>query len=54
MHGGRLKKRLFLVGVFVVLLIIAAAGWVVRPFAAVAHALAPNGDGRQLRWRAGG
>jgi hypothetical protein len=37
MRRGRLKTRLFLVGVFVVLLLIVAAGWVVRPFAAMAR-----------------
>jgi hypothetical protein len=37
MDGGRLKTRLFLVGLFVVLLVIAAVGWVVRPFAAMAR-----------------
>ncbi len=37
MRGRRLKTRLFLVGLFFVLLVIAAAGWVVRPFAAMAR-----------------
>ena len=37
MEGSRLKTRLFLVGLFMVLLMIAAAGWVVRPFAAMAR-----------------
>ena len=37
MEGSRLKTRLFLVGLFIVLLMIAAAGWVVRPFAAMAR-----------------
>jgi hypothetical protein len=36
MHGSRLKTRLFLGGFFLVLLVIAAAGWVVRPFTALA------------------
>ena len=36
MQGNRLKTRLFLVGLFLVLLLIAAAGWVVRPFSALA------------------
>ena len=36
MHGSRLKTRFFLVGLFLVLLVIAAAGWVIRPFAAIA------------------
>jgi hypothetical protein len=36
MQASRLKTRLVLVGVFLVLLVIAAAGWVVRPFAAMA------------------
>ena len=37
MRGSRLKTRLFLVGLFLVLLlVIAAAGWVVRPFSALA------------------
>jgi hypothetical protein len=36
MQGRRLKTRLFLVGLFLVLLVIAAAGWVVRPFTALA------------------
>jgi hypothetical protein len=35
--GGRLKTRLFLVGLFVALLVIAVVGWVVRPFAAMAR-----------------
>jgi uncharacterized membrane protein len=37
MRSGRLKTRLFLAGLFLVLLPIAAAGWVVRPFAAMAR-----------------
>jgi hypothetical protein len=37
MHGGRFKTRLFLTGLFLVLFVIAAAGWVVRPFAAMAR-----------------
>ena len=37
MQGRRLKTRLFLVGLFLVLLVIAAAAWVVRPFAAMAR-----------------
>ena len=36
MRGSRLKTRLFLVGVFLVLLVVAVAGWVVRPFGALA------------------
>lgn len=36
MQGSRLKARLFLVGLFLVLCVIAAAGWVVRPFSALA------------------
>ena len=36
MRGSRLELRLFLVGLFLVLLVIAAAGWVVRPFSAFA------------------
>ncbi len=36
MQGSRLKTRLFVVGVFLVLLVIAAAGWVTRPFTAIA------------------
>lgn len=36
MRASRLKTRLFLVGLFLVLLVIAAAGWVVRPFSALA------------------
>jgi hypothetical protein len=36
MQGSRLKTRLVLVGLFLVLLVIAAAGWVVRPFSALA------------------
>jgi hypothetical protein len=36
MQGKRLKTRLLLVGLFLVLFVIAAAGWVVRPFAAMA------------------
>jgi hypothetical protein len=37
MQGSRLKTRLFLVGLFIVLLVIAAAGWVARPFAVMAR-----------------
>ena len=37
MQGRRLKTRLFLVGLFLVLLVIAAAAWVVRPFTAMAR-----------------
>lgn len=37
MQVSRLKTRLFLVGLFLVLLVIAAAGWVVQPFAAMAR-----------------
>ena len=37
MQGRRLKTRLFLGGLFLVLLVIAAAGWVVRPFTAMAR-----------------
>ena len=36
MHRRRLKTRLSLVGLFVVLLVFAVAGWVVRPFTALA------------------
>ena len=36
MQGSRLKMRLFLVGLFLVLLVIATAGWVLRPFTAMA------------------
>jgi hypothetical protein len=36
MQGSRRNPRLFLVGLFLVLLTIAAAGWVVRPFTAIA------------------
>jgi flagellar biogenesis protein FliO len=36
MEGSRLNTRLFLVGLFLVLLAIGAAGWVVRPFSALA------------------
>jgi hypothetical protein len=36
MQGSRLKTRVFLAGVFLVLLVIAAAGWVLRPFSALA------------------
>ena len=36
MQGSRLKTRLFLVGLFLVLLLIAAAGWAARPFSALA------------------
>jgi flagellar biogenesis protein FliO len=35
MRYSRLETRLFLLGLFVVLLLIAAAGWVVRPFSAL-------------------
>jgi hypothetical protein len=37
MRGGRLKTRLFLVGLFLVLLMIAVAGWVLQPFVALAR-----------------
>jgi hypothetical protein len=37
MQGSRLETRLFLVSVFLALLVIAAAGWVVRPFTAIAR-----------------
>jgi hypothetical protein len=46
MRGSRLETRLFLVGVFLVLLVIAAAGWVVRSFAAMARWA---GEGVSLR-----
>jgi hypothetical protein len=36
MQGNRLKTRLFLVGLFLVLLVMAAVGWVARPFTAMA------------------
>lgn len=36
MRWSRLKTRVFLAGLFLVLLVIAAAGWVVRPFNALA------------------
>jgi flagellar biogenesis protein FliO len=36
MQGSRLKTRLFLVGLFLVLFLIAATAWVVRPFGALA------------------
>ncbi len=36
MQTSRLKTRLFLVGLLLVLLVIAAAGWVIRPFTAIA------------------
>jgi hypothetical protein len=37
MQGSGLKKRIFMVGLFLVLLVIAAAGWVVQPFTAIAR-----------------
>jgi flagellar biogenesis protein FliO len=37
MRGSRLKTRLLLVGLFLVLLVIAAAAWVVQPFTAMAR-----------------
>jgi hypothetical protein len=37
MRGRRLKTRLFLVGLFLVLLVIASAAWLVRPFTAMAR-----------------
>ena len=37
MAGSRLETRLFLVVLFLVLLVIAVAGWVVRPFTAMAR-----------------
>jgi len=36
MQGSRLKTRVFLAGLFLVLLVIAAADWVIRPFSALA------------------
>jgi len=36
MQGRRVKTRLRLVGLFLVLLVIAAAGWVIRPVTAMA------------------
>jgi hypothetical protein len=36
MQGGTLKTRLVLVGLFLVLLVLAVAGWVARPFTAMA------------------
>jgi hypothetical protein len=36
MQGSRLKTRLFVVGLFLVLLVIAGAGWVIRPFSVLA------------------
>jgi hypothetical protein len=36
MQRSRLETRLFLVGLFLVLLVIAALGWVIRPFTAIA------------------
>lgn len=50
MQGSRLKTRLFLVGLFVVLLVIAAAGWVVRTF----NALATWGAGSSTSLDVGG
>jgi hypothetical protein len=41
MQGRRLKTRLFLIGLFLVLLVIASAAWLVWPFTTMA------------RWRAG-
>ena len=37
MQGSGLNTRLLLVGLFLVLLVIAAAGWVVRPFTPMAR-----------------
>jgi hypothetical protein len=37
MRGSRLEARFFLVGVFLALLSIAVAGWVARPFTAMAR-----------------
>jgi hypothetical protein len=37
MRGRRLKTRLFVVGLFLVLLVIATAAWVVQPFTAMAR-----------------
>jgi hypothetical protein len=42
MQGSGLKTRLFLVVLFLVLLVIAAAGWVVRPFTAMARWARPR------------
>ena len=36
MQGSRLKTRIFLVGLFLILLVIAAAGCVTRPFTTLA------------------
>ena len=36
MQTSGLQTRLLLVGLFLVLLVVAAAGWVLRPFAAFA------------------
>jgi HAMP domain-containing protein len=36
MQGSRLKTRVFLAGLFLVLLVIAAAGWVIRPLSVLA------------------
>jgi hypothetical protein len=35
-QDSRLRTRLYLFGLFLVLLVVAAAGWVVRPFTAMA------------------
>ena len=37
MRGSRLETRLFLFGLFLVLLVFAAAGWVVQSVAAIAR-----------------
>jgi hypothetical protein len=37
MQGRRLKTRLFLVGLFLVLLVIASAAWLAQPFTAMAR-----------------
>jgi len=50
MQGSRLKTRLFLVGLFLVLLGIAAVGWVVRPFTAMATWGASARRARSWRW----
>jgi hypothetical protein len=47
MQGSRLKTHLSLIGLFLALLVIAAAGWVVRPFIAMAR-WAPGSSKRVL------
>jgi uncharacterized protein HemY len=50
MQDSRLKTQLFLVGLFLVLLVIAAVGWVVRTFTAMATWGADARRARSRHW----